>query len=256
MKWSLFFQLLTSIITADWRHPSPPPNFSSFLYFFPSSPDFFLTTSFPSCHTLAYFDTRAPTRRREGLALSLQCPRPQSCDVTCHVLQGCSAARGPLRKRAAFTSGRKQSKTWRGKVECMRAWVSGETVWVGDQEAVFQEMELHHKKFDMKHYVVSGKAAFEHVCLVSAWEGRYLIKEVWIFFFFFFLTSWCGFFNCYWHAWMSSGLIFSLLQPWPALLCPRIKSHASEALLSCRTSPTPASFPNEVTSTIACSLQL
>lgn len=64
-----------------------------------------------------------------------------------YVLKGCSAAKGPPRKRATITSSRKQStaRRWEGLYVCEGV-VGG---W-GSQEAVFQEMELHYKKFDVE----------------------------------------------------------------------------------------------------------
>ena len=68
------------------------------------------SSSLLRCPTHVYFDTQPLLWRGRGPAPAFSVLDLSHVTLTCYVLQGCSAARGPPRKRAAFTSGRKQSR--------------------------------------------------------------------------------------------------------------------------------------------------
>ncbi|KAG7226368.1 hypothetical protein INR49_013779 [Caranx melampygus] len=67
------------------------------------------------CPTHVYFDTQLLLGTAEGQPQHFSVLDLSHVTLTCYVLQGCSAARGPPRKRVAFTSSRKQSTTRRGE---------------------------------------------------------------------------------------------------------------------------------------------
>ena len=106
---------------------------------------------------------------------------PSHVTLTCYVLQGCSALKGgPPRKRAAFTSGRKQSAIRRGVCVCLC--VCGYMgVGEGGQEAVFQGMELHYKSLTWRSTEYSSESVFKRAALLSAWDGKSLIRATWVF---------------------------------------------------------------------------
>lgn len=87
---------------------------------------------------------------RQRAGSSLQCPRPKSCDadLLCFTRlqgsEGASEEKGCVHQRQET-----KQKSERRRGVCVCACVSGAIVWVGDQEAVFQAMELRYKKFDI-----------------------------------------------------------------------------------------------------------
>lgn len=104
-----------------------------FISLFPplSSPYICVTISFPSVSLSIRLLPRAP--HPCVVSHPDSCPGPafgvldlSHVTLTCYVLQGCSEARGPLRKRAALTSSssssRKQSETRRGEKESVCEW--------------------------------------------------------------------------------------------------------------------------------------
>lgn len=145
-----------------------------------------------------------PAQHGRGLAPAYSVLDLSHVTLTCYVLQGCRAVRGPLRKRAAFTSGRKQSKSRRGEGECVsvRVWVGRLCGW-GIRKQYFKRWNSAIKSLTSR--------SVQTCCIVVGLRWKTFDQSSLIFLFFFFSPVPHIFLKSNWHAKMSSGL--NLLSP-------------------------------------------
>ena len=121
-----------------------------------------------------------PALARQRAGPSLQRPRPQSCDADLLCFTRLQCSEGASEEKGCVHQ-RQETKQRSYVCVCVRVCacvpvcvLRGDCVcvWVGAQEAVFQGMELHYKKFDIKKRGVFRQGCVQTCCPRCLWSKQ------------------------------------------------------------------------------------